>query len=145
MKIDAKDQQHQLWDYQQEITKRAERQAKSTKLFYLTLDGKIASKDSKKPKDNKNYKNVLKEYEFGDDEKENTHYYHCISFEEHILNWINECIKQSAEKSVLREALVQYKILIEKLTGQNTEMSKDIVEEILKRTVEYQNLTIKIA
>ena len=108
MKIDAGDQKNQLFDYQQELYKR--KGTKDTKLFYLTLDGSEASK-----------------YSLGDLTKSD---YDCISFSGEILNWINDCIQQSAEKSVLREALIQYKILIEKLTGINKELNMEIAEEL---------------
>jgi hypothetical protein len=109
MKIDAGDQSHQLYDYQQELQRRAKK-GQGTRLFYLTLDGIDASKDS-----------------LGGLAQDS---YERISFKGEILKWIEDCIKQSAEKSVLREALIQYKILIEKLTGQNMDMDTEIAELI---------------
>jgi hypothetical protein len=115
MKIHAGDQENQLYDYMQELKIRAKRTNKDVgvKLFYLTLFRDEASEYSSK-KDNKKVK------------------YKCISFATEILDWINDCIKQSAEKSVLREALIQYKILIEKLTGQNMDTNTEIARLIGK-------------
>lgn len=117
MKIDAGDQENQLYDYYEELEKRANNKGKEQgiKLFYLTLFGDESSEYSH-TKDGKKVE------------------YKCISFSDGILSWINECIKQSAEKSVLREALIQYKILIEKLTGKNNDMNMEIAELLIKDT-----------
>ncbi len=108
MKIYADDQNNQLFDYAQELKKRG-KDEQEVKMFYLTLDGKKASAGSSKGIE-----------------------YKRISFKKEILSWIKDCTKQSAEKSVLREALIQYKILIEKLTGQNEDLNMDIVEKLLE-------------
>lgn len=115
MKIYAGDQNNQLSGYAEELEKRTKDGQQKVKMFYLTLDGKKASKESITDSDGKNKTN-----------------YTPISFKNEILNWIKDCIKQSAEKSVLREALIQYKILIEKLTGQNEDLNMDIVEKLLE-------------
>jgi hypothetical protein len=117
MKIDAEDSKNQLFDYHEELTTRDKNQ--DVKLFYLTLNGKEASEKS-----------------LGKLSKEE---YRCISFKTEILNWINDCIAQSAEKSVLREALIQYKILIKKLTGQNTNMNTKIAELIGETTENFKS------
>jgi hypothetical protein len=129
MKIDVDDQQNQLFDYNVELKKRAKGKTKGIKLFYLSLDGKEASDDS--------LKSSIKNSE--DLTKEN---YKCISFATEILNWINDCIRQSAEKSVLREALIQYKILIEKLTEQDKDMNTETATLIGKST---ENLRTSLA
>ena len=112
MKIYADDQKQQLLDYAKELNERTKDEQK-VKMFYLTLDGKEASEESFKDGENKTD-------------------YTPISFKNEILSWIKDCTKQSAEKSVLREALIQYKILIEKLTGQNEDLNMDIVEKLLE-------------
>lgn len=151
MKIDAGDQSHQLWDYQQEIKSRAELvkskdgKNKGTRLFYLTLDSKEAWEGSRQSRDKPYIFLEVKENEQAEDKE---YEYRCISFEKHILNWIDDCIKQSAEKSVLREALIQYKILIEKITGQNTDMNTEIAEILkdsdnLKTAIALEKVAVK--
>ena len=82
-------------------------------LFYLTLDGHDASDDSK---------GDLKE---GED-------YFCISYKVEILDWLEECLKESASFLFLRESIRQYVLLIKTLTGQSRrkEMSNEIVDLI---------------
>ncbi|MDQ7074952.1 MAG: PD-(D/E)XK nuclease family protein [Gammaproteobacteria bacterium] len=112
LKIDAKDQNRQLYDYYQTLESRAGRSQKP-KLFYLTLDGKEASENS---------------YVKGEKKVD----YEQICFSENILNWISKCIQISAEKSVLREALIQYKILVEKLVGINGGLDVKVLKKISK-------------
>ena len=50
---------------------------KGFKLIYLTLDGHEASKDS-----------------LGDEEID----YHCISYDEHILYWLSQCVMLAYDK-----------------------------------------------
>ena len=80
----------------------------SGKLFYLTLDGK-ESED----------KNIDKND------------YECISYENDIINWLEECRKESVSIPNLREAITHYINLIKKLTGQNinTKMGEDILKK----------------
>jgi hypothetical protein len=131
MKIDAGDQKSQLFDYQQEIKKRAEKCGKTTKLFYLTLNNKEASDESLEGKGS------LENLTHSD--------YTKISFENEILKWITDCIQKSAEKSVLREAIIQYKILIEKLTGENMDVNNEIADIIGKEDNIKSALAIEIA
>jgi hypothetical protein len=107
----------------------------SGKLFYLTLDGK-ESED----------KNIDKND------------YECISYENDIINWLEECRKESVSIPNLREAITHYINLIKKLTGQNinTKMSEDILEKIvgnkerfeayidLTKSCSYDNIVKKI-
>lgn len=60
--------------------------------------------------------------------------YKSISYESHILKWMEECKKESVNLPVLRESIGQYIDLIKKLTYQNlnTKMNTDIVDRILK-------------
>ncbi|WP_051413158.1 PD-(D/E)XK nuclease family protein [Shewanella colwelliana] len=108
MKIDAGDQHKQLYDYNEALKKRGV--GKTVKLFYLTLDGKAASKSSL---------NGLLESQ-----------YERVSFHNQIISWISCCIKESAMKSVLREALVQYQLLLEALTGQRREFEMNLGKEL---------------
>lgn len=95
MKIDAGDQENQLKRYNEY----GMNNGKNHKIYYLTLFGYEAS-----------------DYSTGNIEID----YKCISFETDILNWIKECI--GAAKTpllpVIRETLVQYGKLLEKITNQ---------------------------
>ncbi len=88
--------------------------AKNT-VYYLTLDGKPASANSK-----------------GKLEEERN--YFCISYRQTILAWLEKCLKESAEQPILRESIRQYIILIKKLTNQltDTKMKNDIHELLAK-------------
>ena len=97
MKIDAPDQDNQLSDYYEY----AKKQNKESKVYYLTLDGKDASEKSFKNK------------EIVDYEK--------ISFQFHILNFIEKSIEKSANLPIIRESLIQYKNLILNITNQTTQ------------------------
>lgn len=108
MKVDASDQDKQLYDYY----KYSEKQGKDFKLFYLTLDGKKADeKSTKKLEVNKDY--------------------FLLSFQYNIYTWIEKCIEKTATIPTLREGLVHYKNLIQKLTNQmGNEMDKDMIDII---------------
>ncbi|NEM97188.1 PDDEXK-like family protein [Pontibacter burrus] len=98
-KIWARDQKRQL-DRYYEIMK-AEG-AQEIKIIYLTLDGKEPSEFSL---------GTLK-----NDPKLYTYLYLC-SYGNDILPWLDSCLKEVSTKPTLRETLVQYKKLIEELTG----------------------------
>jgi hypothetical protein len=110
MKIDAGDQENQLKRYN-EFGKRS---GKDYRIYYLTLFGYEAS----------NYSTgnaVIK--------------YKCISFETDILNWINKCIGvgKTPVLPVIRETLVQYSKLLEKITNQlDGGLKMEIKDLILK-------------
>ena len=106
MKIDATDQDEQISDYYQYIK---EQDKKFSKVYYLTLDGKDA--------DEKSAKDVE---------------YKRISFQFHILNFIEKSIEKSASLSIIRESLIQYKILIQKLTNQT-------IQEIQMESIKFIN------
>ena len=62
--------------------------------------------------------------------------YNCISYGEHILNWIEECIKESATTPLIRETFIQYRNHIKQLTNQDMDtMNKEKLLEILKRNL----------
>lgn len=107
MKIDATDQDNQLSDY----FEYAEKQKKKFKVYYLTLDGKDASEKS------------FKNREIIDYER--------ISFQFHILNFMEKSIEKSANLPIIRESLIQYKNLILNITNQTTqELQMEIIEII---------------
>jgi len=82
MKIDARDQDNQLYDYYEY----SKNQKKDFKLFYLTLDGKEATEKS------------LKNLKIDED-------YFLLSFEYDIYNWIEACIEKVATIPTIREGL----------------------------------------
>lgn len=98
MKIDARDQDNQLSDY----FKYANNQNKEfTKVYYLTLDGKDASLKSFKSNEELEYER--------------------ISFQFHILDFIEKSIEKSSNLPIIRESLIQYKNLILNITNQTTQ------------------------
>jgi hypothetical protein len=77
------------------------------KLLYLTLWGNISEqKSSEKIK------------------------YSCISYQNDIINWLEECKKLAVDNPTLRETIKQYYNLIKKLTHQNIykEMDKELAK-----------------
>ena len=109
VKIDAGDQDAQLHDYYRELNHRA-RGEKAAVLVYLTLDGKPPSAQS------------LSELK-----KESVH---CLSFADDIRRWIDVCANISDHKPELSHALIQYKRLIENLTGAGTSMTSLIADNL---------------
>ena len=81
------------------------------RIFYLSLWGKDADKESA-----------------GDVS------YMRLSNKKHIVTWLDECIKLSAEKPMVRETLCQYRNHIQKLTGTNLE--KQYMNEMIKVILE---------
>ena len=60
-----------------------------------------------------------------------------ISYSENILNWIGEAISISAKEAKLREALVQYEELLEKICGKDIDYTMEIKDYILKNADNY--------
>ena len=56
--------------------------------------------------------------------------YKCISYGDHIITWIEECIKESATIPLIRETLIQYSNHIKQLTNQDmdTKNKEDLIE-----------------
>ena len=78
---------------------------------------------------------TLDEHEASDYSAEGISYI-CISYKEHILNWIEECIKESATTPLIRETLIQYSNHIKQLTNQDMDtMNKEKLVEILKKNL----------
>jgi hypothetical protein len=78
-------------------------------VYYLTLEGTPASEASR---------GALKEEQD----------YTTISYKSTILQWLDKCLKESAEHAILRESIRQYIILVKRLTHQLTDskMEKEI-------------------
>lgn len=60
--------------------------------------------------------------------------YDCISYQEHISEWLNRCISESAPTPIVSNSIKVYKNVVDKITNQNIyfQMSKHIKEEILE-------------
>ena len=110
-KIGAGDQERQLERYADIVTGRRLRY----RIFYLTLTGHVpSSQSSGKLAQREDYHELVR----------------CISYQQHIQNWLTECIQSAVLKPGLRETLVQYQQLIRKMTG-NT-MFEAEKQEVLK-------------
>ena len=110
-KVYASDQSEQLKRYDK--FSKEKYKVGNYAIYYLTLDEHDASDDSGKGIN-----------------------YTSISYKEHILNWIGECIKESATTPLIRETLIQYSSHIKQLTNQDmdTENKKKMLD-ILKRNL----------
>ena len=104
-KVYASDQSEQLKRYDK--FSKEKYKVGNYAIYYLTLDEHDASDDSGKGIN-----------------------YTCISYKEHILNWIGECIKESATTPLIRETLIQYRNQIKQLTNQDmdTENREKMIE-----------------
>ncbi len=69
-----------------------------------------------------------------------------ISYREDIKNWLTGCIKETVQSPLLREALVMYKNLVLKLTGQSYSegMVREMKDLIIKNRGNFEN-AVKIA
>ena len=95
MKIDANDLNNQINDYEVDlITKAKNENIENVVIYYLTKDGKEAAQHS--------CKDVT---------------YKRISFENHILNWIENCQKEVKNITNLNEAFENYKDIVKKITN----------------------------
>lgn len=127
VKIFAKDQDRQIERYY----RFAKNQKKTKfKVFYLTLNGRSPSDMSrgKLEPDNESIK--------------------CISFADNIYDWLIECAKIAEEKKSfgIKNAINQYKTLIEKLTGAEQEdESMESIREIIASSKDNYLSAVKIA
>jgi hypothetical protein len=111
MKIDAGDQYEQLHSYKEELELR-KKFNQNINLFYLTLFGSYASKEStKRLLVNKDYKT--------------------ISFYNNIDIWLDICIKHTIDK-FLKEAIKQYKNLINIITEKENKQMSNFIENMNK-------------
>lgn len=84
-------------------------------VFYLTKHGNMAGKYS------------------ADDLTEDDIF--CISYEDHIKNWMQNALQLSAEQPILRESIKQYLILIKKITFQMEDQLKQQMNDLLKNNL----------
>lgn len=110
-KIYAGDQNEQLIRYNNYAVK--EYGKGNYLIFYLTLSGYEASAQSGSGV-----------------------YYIPISYKNHVLKWLEDCVNISARYPLVRETLNQYINSIKQLTNQGMEVSnnKEIVETVIKST-----------
>lgn len=110
-KIWAADQPRQLERYAEQ-TSQYERH-----VFYLTLDGREASRDSAGDVD-----------------------YRCISYKSDLVPWLRDCQKRAYDEPALRESVAQYLLLIGKLTG--TDFSEAYMSDLKELCLENNNLLL---
>ena len=69
---------------------------------------------------------------FGTEAGDNSIKYIKMSYEKDIINWLDECINISADNSIIKETLKQYKKLVEKMTFQtrSIQMANDVIKLI---------------
>ena len=59
-----------------------------------------------------------------------------FSYENDIINWLNDCLELAYDKPILRESIKQYKLLISKITYQlDNDLNKDL-ENLIKKNIE---------
>src|SRR5690606_9342308 len=84
-------------------------------IFYLTLDGKLATTESC---------GKLKESD-----------YQCISYSHHIKNWLEECLKLTSDQPILRESIKQYLIIVKKITHQMENTSEKELLQLISNNL----------
>lgn len=114
-KIGAGDQEAQLFRYYNHY--------KESPIIYLTPFGDEPSDGSK-------------------GQLENNKDFICISYEIHIVNWIEQCIKEMANKPIIRETLNQYLHLVKQITNQTTndKMEKELKQLIINNKEEVKTI-----
>ena len=114
-KINAKDQKKQLLRYY----RYAKSHYRDFVLLYLSLDGHSPSDDS--TNDEKDSLQINRQY-------------YCISYRDYILPLLSLCQKESFDRPLFRETLIQYKNLINELTNisMDTTSAKELVELMFK-------------
>ncbi|WP_316819463.1 PD-(D/E)XK nuclease family protein [Pedobacter gandavensis] len=98
-KLWAVDQPAQLQRYYDHISSKG---FKDIRIYYLSIDGKDAEAHSiGNLKDLPNFKEILQN----------------LSYVFDINKWLEACIKESYDKAPLRETLIQYRLLIQEISG----------------------------
>jgi hypothetical protein len=147
-KLDAIDQEYQLIRYNNYAETKKN---KKTFLLYLTLNGKeLKNETPYKSSGGLNIEGY--NFHFKDRDKYEKkikidNIYNClyypISYEIHIRDWIEKCIKNTNEKPLLQATLQQYFTLIKKITFQT--MSEEMKADIITAILENPNENIKSA
>lgn len=122
MKIDAGDSDNQISHYFKDLEEKARKDSgQKVKIYYLTKNGKDASFHSHR------------EIE-----------YKKISFENHILQWIENCQKEVRNITNLNEAFENYKDIVKKITNKYKGKVMLLEDEFLKNE-EYFKLAKEIS
>ena len=111
-KIHADDQRRQLERYNRYATEIAKFADDRVQLLYLTLHG-----------------SEPEEYSLGSLPPGKVR---CISYESDITGWLDACIREVARIPQIRELLVQYQVLLRKLTGRHEGNLIMALDEVLK-------------
>ena len=122
MKVDASDLENQISHYYNDLKEKASKDSnQEVIIYYLTKNGKDASFHSHR------------EIE-----------YRKISFEKHILTWIENCQKEVRNITNLNEAFENYKDIVKKITNKYEGRVMSLKNELLKNE-EYFELAKQIS
>lgn len=122
-KIYAEDQFQQLKRYYDSMVREGYKD-KEIEIVYLTLFGQAPSEESILGLKGKN---IIE-----------------ISYKNEIIEWIEELIKEVAQNPIMRETLVQYKKLLEKLTNSEEKDFMKELKEMILLNQEYLNIAWKL-
>ena len=123
MKVDASDLENQISHYYNDLREKASKDSnQEVIIYYLTKNGKDASLHSHNNEDK----------------------YSKISFEKHILNWIENCQKEVKNITNLNEAFENYKDIVKKITNKYEGRVMSLKNELLKNE-EYFELAKQIS
>lgn len=59
-----------------------------------------------------------------------------LSYKHHIINWLENCIKEAADAPILRESIKQYLILLKKMTNSMDEQEKQEMNALIAKHFE---------
>lgn len=119
VKIYAGEQKNQVKDYleySEKYIKRNKLDWNKCVLLYLTLDGHYPSSNSTGEKDEQKTDGRLI----------------CISFKDHILNFLQKCLDECDCSEAVKANIKQFKYAIEELTGM-TSLNAKVIEEVVKQ------------
>lgn len=119
VKIYAGEQKNQVKDYleySEKYIKRNKLDWNKCILLYLTLDGHYPSSYSTGEKDEQKTDGRLI----------------CISFKDHILNFLQKCLDECDCSEAVKANIKQFKYAIEELTGM-TSLNAKVIEEVVKQ------------
>ena len=122
-KIYAEDQFQQLKRYYDSMVREGYKD-KEIEIVYLTLFGQAPSEESILGLKGKN---IIE-----------------ISYKNEIIEWIEELIKEVAQNPIMRETLIQYKNLLEKLTNSEEKDFMKELKEMILLNQEYLNIAWKL-
>lgn len=122
-KIYAEDQFQQLKRYYDSMVREGYKD-KEIEIVYLTLFGQAPSEESILGLKGKN---IIE-----------------ISYKNEIIEWIEELIKEVTQNPIMRETLVQYKNLLEKLTNSEEKDFMKELKEMILLNQEYLNIAWKL-